>query len=365
MRRRDLLLNVARGAGSAAVLGAFGPLAWAEGQKNQCLASASSSTPNFKWPKKSPPYRIGVSNSYIGNGWRTEMMQIAQAYAQKPDVAKYLGHFRTGSAGNSVSQQASEINQMVLSGYDAIVMDAANPTGLNSTIEKAVNAGVLVVSFDNVVTSKKAVIVDENQYEMGKRRAEFIAKQLGGKGTVLLVRGVPGTAVDAAHAKAAHKVFGQHPKMKVTEVVGKWDIATCQKVTKNALAAQKEIDGVVCGGGGSGVVRAFMDTGRNMVPIAGEAGNGLRKLAAKHGFPMLSVGNSPAEVAVSLQVAIDILRGHSMPRKIDLPLPTVTTQQLKAGKNYFPNQPDSFYTDFNIPNCHESLTLKEIQSQNV
>lgn len=365
MKRRQMLAGAARGAGSVALLSALGPLTWADTrqQANKCFAAASSGTPMVNWPKKAPPYQIGVSNSYIGNGWRTEMMKIAQAYAKKPDVAKYISKFRTGSAGNSVSQQAAEINQMVLAGFDAIVLDAANPTGLNSTIERAVKAGVLVVSFDNIVTSPKAVIVDEDQYDMGKRRAAFVAKQLGGQGTVLLVRGVAGTSVDVAHAKAAHKVFGQYPKINVTQVVGNWDIATCEKVTKNALESENQIDGVVCGGGGSGVVRAFMASGKKMVPIGGEAGNGLRKLAAKYQFPMLSVGNSPAEVAVALEAAIRILRGHSLPRKMDIPLPTVSTKQLKAGTNYFPDLPDSFYTDFNIPGCHESLTLQEIQSQ--
>lgn len=335
----------------------------AKGSKN-CFAPAASGTPMVKWKSKSPPYRIAVSNSYIGNSWRTEMMKIAKAYVNKPDLGKYVAKFREGSAGNSVSQQAAEINQLIMEGFDAIVVDAANPTGLNSTIKRAVKAGVLVVSFDNVVTTDKAVIVNEDQYDMGKRRAQFIAKQLKGKGTVLLVRGVEGTSVDAAHAKAAHAVFKNRPNIKVTQVIGKWDNATAQKVTKNALATQT-IDGVVSGGGDTGIVRAFLQSGLKMVPIAGEADNGLRMLAAKHGFPMMSIGNSPAEVAVSIQVAIDILRGHSLPRSIKLPLPTVTTDSLKAGVNYFPDQPDSFYTDFNIPGCHAQLTLKEIEQQNV
>lgn len=366
MRRRHFLEFVGYGLALPALVPVLDTPVFAATGKGakSCYMPSASNTPMVKWKKKAPPYRIAVSNSYIGNSWRTEMMKIAKAYVSKPDVAKYVAKFREGSAGNSVSQQAAEINQLIMEGFDAIVVDAANPTGLNSTINHAVKAGVLMVSFDNVVTTDKAVIVDEDQYDMGKRRAEFVAKQLKGKGTVLLVRGVEGTSVDAAHAKAAHDVFKNHPNIKVTQVIGKWDNATAQKVTKNALATQT-IDGVVSGGGDTGIVRAFMQSGVKMVPIAGEADNGLRILAAKHRFPMMSIGNSPAEVAVSIQVAIDILRGHSLPRSINLPLPTVTTDSLKAGVNYFPDQPDSFYTDFNIPGCHTQLTLKEIEQQKV
>ncbi len=342
-----------------------GPSLAAGFDAKSCFMPSPSAKGTVTWKAKKPPYHIAISNSYIGNTWRTEMMKIAKAFSQKPDIKSHIKQFQAASSGNDVSAQIAQMNQMILAGVDAIVVDAASPTGLNSVIDQAVSSGILVVSFDNVVTTKKAVLVNENQYEMGKRRAEFVVKQMGGKGHVLLVRGVAGTFVDSEHARAAHHVLSKHPNMNVTEVIGNWDDGTAQKVTANALATTPNIDGVICGGGDTGVVRAFLQAGRKMVPIAGEAENGFRKLAAKHKFPMMSIGNSPAEVAVSMRVAIEALQGKTVPQSIDIPLPIATTSDLVAGKNYFPDKPDNFFTDFNIAQCGVEFTLDEIMAQKV
>ena len=366
MDRRRFLKTAAYAASAAYLLGPSRSAFAAKGfNPKNCYIPANSATNMVSWAKKAPPYTIAVSNSYIGNSWRTEMMKIAKAFASKPEIKPLIKSFRAASSGNDVSAQIAELNQLTLGGVDAIIVDAANPSGLNSAIDQAVDAGVLVVSFDNVVTTKKAVLCNENQYEMGLRRAKFVAKQIGGKGKVLLVRGVAGTFVDQEHAKAAHKVLHGHPQIQVIEVIGNWDDGTAQKVTANALATHPDIAGVVSGGGDTGVVRAFLQANKNMVPMAGEAENGFRRLAAKLQFPMLSVGNSPAEVAVSIRAALDILQGKQVPRSINIPLPIARTDTLKAGVNYFPDKSDSLYTDFNIPGCGTNFTLEEIESQKV
>ncbi|HKJ96052.1 MAG TPA: sugar ABC transporter substrate-binding protein [Gammaproteobacteria bacterium] len=365
MRRRQFLTTTLGGIGSGLVLSSLGRVSWAASADQECLMPWKSDTPMMSWPKKAPPYRIALSNSYIGNTWRTEMVQIAKAYSEQDDVKKYIKEFRVSSSGNDVNAQIAQMNQMILGGVDAIVTDAASPTGLNSVIEQAVDAGVLVVSFDNVVTTDKAVTVNEDQYEMGKQWAEFLVKQTGGKGHILMVRGVAGTFVDKERTRGGHDVFDKHPDIKTTEVYGKWDDGTAQKVTANALASSPDIVAVWCQGGDTGVVRAFQQADKKIPPIAGEAENGFRKLAAEHKFPILSIGQSPALSALSIKVAIDLLQGKKVPREISVPLPTATTDTLKAGENYFPDQPDSFFTPINIDPCDLKFDVNHILNQKV
>lgn len=352
MKRRDFLTGAAGAIGSGLLLGSMGQLAWADsGGGSQCFRPWNAKTLMESWHKKKPPYRIALSNSYIGNEWRTEMVQIAKMYSEHKSVKPFIKDLKISSAGNNVNAQIAQVDQMILSGVDAIVMDAASPTGLNSTIDKAVRAGVLVISFDNVVTTKKAFTVNENQYEMGKRWAQFVVKHTGGKGNVLMVRGVAGTFVDNERYKGGKDEFKKHSQIKTTEVYGKWDNGTAQKVTADALASGSGFDAVWCEGGDSGVVRAFLQAGAKVPPIGGEAENGFRKLAAKDGFPILSIGQSPALSALSIKAAIQLLQGHKLPRAISVPLHAVTNATLKEGRNYFPGVPDSFYAAINIPEC--------------
>lgn len=332
-----------------------------------CFRPWSKNTKIFSWPTKKAPYKIALSNSYIGNEWRTEMLQIAKVYTRRPEVKKYISKFSISSSGNNVSAQIAQVNQMILEGVDAIVMDAATPAGLNSVINKAVRAGVLVISYDNVVTTDKAVTINQSQFEMGERWAQFIVKHNKGKGHVLMIRGVAGTYVDEMLTKGGLSVFKKYPGIKITQVYGKWDDGVAQKQAADAIAsAGYKFDGIWCQGGTTGAVRAFLDAGYKRIPVvSGEAENGVRKLAAKLKFPMLSIGQSPTLVAVAIDAAIKILQGDKLPREIRTPIPYVTTENLKPGVNYFPDQPDSFFTAINIKQCGLTFDVKQVLNQKV
>ncbi|MBO0662982.1 ABC transporter substrate-binding protein [Jiella sp. MQZ9-1] len=363
MQRREFIKVAAGGVAMTAVSSLLGGAAWAAADK--CIVPWSSDTPMVKREAKKGPFKIALSNSYIGNTWRTEMVQIAKSYTERPEVKPLIASFQATSSGNEVSAQIAQMNQMILSGVDAIIVNAASPTGLNSVIDQAVDAGILVVSFDNVVTTKKAILVNQDQYEMGKKWADFIVDKTGGKGNILVVRGVAGTFVDQERTRAANDIFGKHPDIKTTEVYGNWDDGTAQKVVANALAAGTKFDGVWSQGGDTGVVRAFQQAGLKIPPIAGEAENGFRKLDSELKFPMLSIGQSPALSALSIMVALDALQGKEVPQAVSAPLPIVTTDTLKEGTNFFPKIGDSFFTAISIPVCGLDFTAEQILKQKV
>src|SRR5690349_15262340 len=46
-----------------------------------CFQAAPSNDSMVSYPAREPPYTIGLANSFIGNAWRTQMIQMAQAWA--------------------------------------------------------------------------------------------------------------------------------------------------------------------------------------------------------------------------------------------------------------------------------------------
>src|SRR5690606_26164326 len=111
---------------------------------------------------------------------------------------------------------------------------------------------------------------------------------------------------------------------EVIQVVGNWDDGTAQKVTADAIAVHGQFDAVIAQGGTTGVVQAMLDAGHPMVPIAGEAENGYRKLVAEHaeaGLKGISIGQSPGLVAIAIKAALSALEGNVMPQLISVPLP--------------------------------------------
>ena len=320
----------------------------------------SPDTPIANFAAKKAPYKIAFSNSYFGNNWRAEMLKAADAYAKQPQVRSYIKEYKVYNAGNDVGQQIAQIRQIILSGADAIVVNAASPTGLDSVLEEAVKRGIAVVAFDNTVGTNKVVNVNNDQAAMGKRWAEFLADQIKGKGTVLMVHGVAGTTVDNDQANGAMLVFKQHPDIKVIDVYGDWDVGTNQKVTANALATYPEINAIWGTEGCTGIVQAFLQLKRPLVPMTGESDNGFMRLVVENKVPALVIGQPPAMAAAAIRVAINLLNGTKVPQEISLPLEETTTGQMKVGMNYFPEQPDSLITDFSMPSCDVQIPVKEV-----
>ena len=73
----------------------------------------------------------------------------------------------------------------------------ARPTALNPTIKKACDAGIVVVSFDQVVTEPCAYALESDWNRIPAVLAEWMAVQLGGKGKVFVDRGLAGAPISA------------------------------------------------------------------------------------------------------------------------------------------------------------------------
>ena len=93
-----------------------------------CYVPWTQQTKFFQYPKKAGPYRIALANGFIGNTWRIQMIKTAKAYADQPEIKAKLKEFKVVSTGEDIAAQIASVNNFIDSGYDAIVIDAQNPT---------------------------------------------------------------------------------------------------------------------------------------------------------------------------------------------------------------------------------------------
>src|ERR1700693_3943610 len=175
--------------------------------------------------------RIAFSNNYAGNSWRQAMLKsydIVTKKAVADCVVAAADVFTT--ADKEVPTQAAQIQNLILQGYDAIVINASSPDALNGAIKQACAAGIVVVSFDGIVTEPCAYRVVVDFKDMGKQEVEEMAKFEPKGGNLLEIRGLAGTSIDdAIHAGILDGVKA-HPEFKlVNSVEGDWDQTTAQK----------------------------------------------------------------------------------------------------------------------------------------
>jgi len=305
-------------------------------------------------------HKIALSNSFIGNKWRIEMENVFKAALQmEPFKSQIDGSWF--NSGNDVSKQSQQLTNLIAERVDAIIINAASPTGLNGILNQAAAHGILVVSFDNVVTTDKALKVNTDQFKFGEMLADWLAKKLNGKGNVIMVTGVAGTFVDQDRNKGADSVWAKNPGIKVvSRYTGMWDSSTAERNTSSVLNSLPKIDGIWCQGGTDGVLKAFLTANRPLPPTAGEAENGFCKFMIGyegHKVEGISIGQPPFLSVVSLELARRILNKEYPKRNITIPFPYVTNETVKVGETVFPDLPDSFFADFTDSGPNATVVL--------
>ncbi|WP_423069505.1 sugar ABC transporter substrate-binding protein [Devosia sp. CN2-171] len=333
----------------------------------ECHVPWAADTQFFQFPAKTGPFRVALANGYIANTWRIQMIQTAKAYASQPDVAAKLKEFKVVSTGEDVAAQIAAINNFIDSGYDAIVVNAQNPTAFAPVIKRAKEAGVILVAFDNILDTTDAINVNVDQKGLGVLWGNWLVKHIPEGGKVLEVRGVAGTSVDTDRHNGVQEALKASGKpFEIVEVVGKWDDGTAQKATADAIAVHQKFDGVTVQGGSTGTIQAMLDAGHAMVPVGGETENGFRKFCgakAGEGLVCSSAGTGPAQVAVAIKTAIDALEGKIVPQSVKLPLAIVEDPDFKDGENFYSDQSDNFFVGNAFPTCGINFTAQEIMGQ--
>jgi len=307
-------------------------------------------------------YRIALANSFIGNTWRVEMENLFKAGCKMPPYNAQV-QCSVYNSGNDVGKQTQQISNLISQRVDAIVINAASPAGLNGIIKQACDRGIVVVSFDNVVTAPCAQTVNTNQFKFGQQGAKFLVDQLKGKGNVVMVTGVAGTFADSERNRGAMSVFKANPGIKVVaKYSGNWDSAAAQRATAAQLPSLPTIDGVWVSGGTDGVLKAFVSAGKPLPVTAGEGENGYRRFLLPAGYKGkhtrgISIGQPPFLSLVSLELARGILAKQHAKTNIEIPFPVVTHQTVKQGLTVFPNLPDSFFADFTDSGPNATLVI--------
>ncbi|MFL5336428.1 MAG: substrate-binding domain-containing protein, partial [Geminicoccaceae bacterium] len=209
--------------------------------------------------------KVALSNNYAGNSWRQAMLRSWDKVTKQAvgtGVVAAADPFTT--AENQVTEQAAQIQNLVLQGYNAIVLNAASPDALNGAVKEACDAGVTVVSFDGIVTEPCAWRIAVDFKQMGKDEVLYLAKQMPQGGNLLEIRGLAGVFVDDAISSGIHEGVAENPQYKIVgSVHGDWDQAKAQAAVAGILPSLPEIKAVVTqGGDGYGAAQAFKAAGR-------------------------------------------------------------------------------------------------------
>ncbi|MCR9139978.1 MAG: ABC transporter substrate-binding protein [Alphaproteobacteria bacterium] len=276
-------------------------------------------------------YTIGISNTVQGNGWREEMVCAMKAEALASGKVKSLNiaHRNTDAAG-----QIEDINNLIQAGVDAIVINPANPDGVASAIKAATDKGIVVVAVDQSVSEESAYVLSNNQEEYAYLGAKWLFEQIGGKGSVVYMRGAAGASADDDRDKGFKRALAEHPDVKVAhEVFTGWQQDQGKQQILDYIATGIPFDGVWTSGIDNVIVDAFVESDTPLVPIVGADNAGfVGQLNSVDGLVGAAVTNPGSVGGAGVALAIKLLEGEKPAARTVLVDPELWENATEAGK---------------------------------
>lgn len=280
--------------------------------------------------------KIALSNNYAGNSWRQAMLTSWDKItkdAVKAGTVAAADPFTT--AENQATEQAAQIQNLILQGYDAIVINAASPTALNGAIKEACDAGITVVSFDGTVTEPCAWRIAVDFKAMGESQIDYLAKKIPKGGNLLEIRGLAGVSVDdEIHAGIAAGVAKNTQFKIVGSVNGDWAQDVAQRAVAGILPSLPEVAAVVTqGGDGYGAAQAFAAAKRPTPTIVmGNREDELqwwKQQKDASGYETMSVSIAPGVSTLAFWVAQQILDGKDVKKDLTVPFLRIDQANLE------------------------------------
>ncbi|MBY4272657.1 ABC transporter substrate-binding protein [Rhodococcus fascians] len=270
-------------------------------------------------------FRIGYANGVIGNSWRGQFVANIEDKGAQLRQSGILSELRVVNSAADITQQISQLNNFLSSDLDAVLIDPVSAGSVQAVIPRLQAAGMLVVVSNDPAPTPDAVNVIGDNSTWWRMQTQWLVEQLGGRGKIVMVTGVPGSTADVQRVKAAREVLADAPGIEViASVPGFWDPAKARTAMANVLATQSQIDGVLMQDVmAEGVIRAFQSSGRDLPRVmTGDYTAGfLRSWAALPDLVSIGVPYSPTNGADSIEFAVRLLQGRTIRSNMLAPNP--------------------------------------------
>lgn len=290
--------------------------------------------------------RIGVSIPTADHGWTGGIVWWAQRaikdwQEKDPNIEFHL------VTADAPPKQVADVEDLMAKGIHALVILPHDSAPLTPICKKAHQEGIKVVVVDRgLVEPVEDIYVAGDNPGMGRVSAEWMAKEMGGKGKIVVLEGIP-CVINTERVEAFKEVMKQHPGIEILDSQpAYWSTQKGLEVMENYLQKYKEIDAVWAQDDDvlKGVLQAYRESGRKDIKLMlGGAGSKDIIKMVMDGDPLVrgDVTYPPSMVATAISMAAMSMRGDKLngfyqdqiPSKIILAAELVTKENAK--NHYF------------------------------
>lgn len=278
---------------------------------------------------------IAFAQDNMANDFRkAQVFEARDAAAKHPQLS-----FVYSDAQGQTSLLIRQIDEFVTSKVDLIIVGTNDENAVVPSIAKAYKAGIPVVIVDRGInTDQYTTFINSDNILIGLLGAQYIAKRLNGKGQVLLFEGLPTADVTKLRSKGFLDEIGKHKGIKVIRRTGNYlrrdAVVEMEKLMMDGIrvdAIFSESDSMLSG------VRTVLNTRkldpRSIVMVGcdytSEARDAIRN-GTQSGSILFPLGGRQ-----SIDAALDIFAGKSVPKHIVIPVKLVNQENVEQVQPIF------------------------------
>ncbi|MDO4993173.1 MAG: substrate-binding domain-containing protein [Prevotellaceae bacterium] len=281
-----------------------------------------------------PKYVIGVSQC-SEDSWRAKLQEELV-------MATYFNEgveLRFTSAHDDSQLQEKQIDSLVNSGIDLLIVSPNQVDNLTNAIGKAFAKKIPILLYDRKTNNDNyTAFMGADNYVIGEMLGQYLAGKLGGKGCVVEIGGLKGSSPAQERHEGFANALKKYPEMQIVAYQsGDWTEASGETAMRRIL---KEYNGridAVYGGNDRMAIGARRVIKENGIDNGSILYLGVDALPTENGG-IRQVADSlltasaiyPTHGDELLQLAIDILNGKSVQKETMLKSSVVTSQNAKV-----------------------------------
>lgn len=176
----------------------------------------------------------------------------------------------TGQKDADVAGQVDVLEQVIAMEPAGIAVTAVNSTALADTINRAIDQGIEVVTFDSdSPTSNRSAYLSTGNEEAGVKAAEYLAPLVGNKGKIAVLYTVGAENSESRVTGFKNWCAENAPDIEFVDVNDAGDTTKATENMAAALQANEDIVGVFCVDGVAGTAgpTAVQEAGRDDIKV--------------------------------------------------------------------------------------------------
>ena len=281
-------------------------------------------------PTTQPP-RIAVVVSTLNNPWFVVLANTARDEAQRRGYKATIF-----DSQNDPAREASNFENIVASGYKAVLLNATDAEGSVANAMRARAANVPVFTMDREINSKDAAVsqVLSDNFAGAVALGQYFVEHVGEQGRYVELLGLVTDNNTWNRSKGFHSVVDRHPGLKmVAQQSAEFDRSKALEVMDSILQAQPRIDAVFCGNDAMalGAYQALLAAGRaDKVKVFGFDGSDDAVRSVAEGKLSATAMQYPKVMAKTVAEYADrYLKGErSLPSKVPVAVDLVTSSNV-------------------------------------